>query len=88
MLIDVDALADEVANLCRRLDAAESGREASDRTTLTDDRQRLREIGELAHQHGGTELLLQLVYLASWSYRNTVNTTNVFWRGIGGWQHQ
>ncbi|MCO6441551.1 MAG: hypothetical protein J5I81_10775 [Nitrococcus mobilis] len=88
MLIDVDALADEVAELCRRLDAAESGREASDRTTLADDRQRLREIGELAQQHGGTTLMLQLVYVASWTYRNTVNTTNVHWQGIGGWQQQ
>ncbi|EAR22824.1 hypothetical protein [Nitrococcus mobilis] len=86
MLIDVDALADEVAELCRRLDAAESGREASDCTTLTEDRQRLREIGELAHQHGGTELMGQLVYVASWNYRNTVDTTDVHWRGIGGGQ--
>ncbi len=88
MLIDVDALADEIAELCRRLDAAESAREASNRTALADDRLRLREIGELAHQHGGTQLMLQLIYLASWNYRNTVSTTNVHWWGIGGWQHQ
>ena len=86
MPIDVDALADEVAELCRRLDAAQSGRDDTEHTTVADDRQRLREIGELAHQHGGTDLMLQLVYVASWNYRNTVATTNVHWQGIGGWQ--
>lgn len=88
MLIDVDALADEVAELCRHLDTVESNRDATDYTTLADERQRLREIGELVHQHGGTNLMLQLVYVASWNYRNTVDAVNVHWRGIGGWQRQ
>ena len=88
MPIDVDALADELAALCRRLDAAESARAASDDPRLAHDRRRLREIGELAHEHGGTDLMMQLVYVASWNYRNTVNTTNTHWRGIGGWQRQ
>ena len=76
MAIDVDALADELAALCRRLDMAESARAASDDARLADDRRRLREIGELAHQQGGSDLMLQLVYVASWTYRNTVETTN------------
>lgn len=88
MPVDVDALADELAELCRRLDTAESGRAVSDEARLADDRQRLREIGELAHQHGGTDLMMQLVYVASWNYRNTLNTTNTHWQGIGGWQRQ
>lgn len=88
MLIDVDALADEVAELCRRLDTAEQDRNGIHYTTLADDRQKLREIGELAHQHGGADLMLQLVYIASWNYRNTVDAVSVYWREIGGWQQQ
>lgn len=86
MHIDVDALADEVAELCRRLDTARTGRELSNHTSIAGDRERLREIGDLAHQHGGTELMLQIVYLASWSYRNVIDTANAHWRGIGGWE--
>lgn len=84
MPVDVDALAE----LCRRLDTAKSHHDAIDHATLASDRQRLRELGELAHRYGGTGLMLQIVYMASWSYRNTINTTNLHWQGIGDWQRQ
>lgn len=86
MFIDVDTLAEELAELCRRIDTAAYGGGNIDHAALADDRRRLREIGELAHRHGGTDLMLQLVYLASWSYRNTVSTTNEHWQAIGDWQ--
>ena len=77
------SLAQEVAELCRRIDDVDYSRAAH--PSYPQDRARLREIGKQAHAAGGIEAMRTLAEAASESYPNADSTLGARWSGIGDW---